>query len=541
MEKFLELRHVAGAAKKAGLDEVERRSLTKRGDDYINEVIKNSHPEKMVREDSEEEYYAGESVYATDKFFDFMEKGAGDNRAALDLGAVMRKYGSKEKRSYREKLSADEGRLISVAVKYFEDWFYRGDFLRSFEREQERENYYAISAFIVNQLAKIKELQENSGLIEGFNSEKLEQLISDVSIFAEKFLTEENLNMRIQERTDAIKELENELRPMQAMAVPFDKKTKELKNIFEADYAKIQELLERSDSLSGLSVEEKEALQSLRVILKQCDKFNQTNRQTELESIQLGKEGSLLQALRRRIDDLRRFEDNNEKIASQKVLDKIDKIEVILKNRFKSSEESSKQKTKEKPKKISGFEALGGLKESIRETEITKLLEGLVGDPYIKTRNTLKEQYKLKDKMVDEWEINRKKYAIESIGRELQRACELFHYREKIKQVLASSIESVTESLKRPAGDLYLLKTIIIATAEQASHNKNKKFPDFLPDTENWSAFDSRADSVFDFNGSYRRRGNEGNGGYMKVHFEPAHLSFAQFAVEMMRSKKREP
>ena len=55
MEKFLEIRHVAESAREAGLDKAERRRLVEEGDDYVNEIIMKSHPEK-ISSDEDEKY-----------------------------------------------------------------------------------------------------------------------------------------------------------------------------------------------------------------------------------------------------------------------------------------------------------------------------------------------------------------------------------------------------------------------------------------------------------------------------------------------------
>ena len=416
--------------------------------------------------------------------------------------------------------------------------------MKKFEKEPDRENYHAISAFIVNQLAKIKEVRENNELVKGFDTQKLEQLIGDVEAFAEEYLTEENLKKRFEERADAIKAMEDELQPLQTKAEPFNQKINKAEDGFKSDYAKICELLKQADSNPNFSNEEKESLQRLGDILEEFDEFSYSMHQTEVQHILLSNGGTLMDALKKRISytikhgyyETEAERDKNE-TRSQNALREVGRIEVLLQKKFKSSENSQEHKTKVKPQKVSGFAALGGLKEGIGEKETIKLLEGLVGESWNKARNSLNEQYRLKDEVVDGWEISRKKGAVRELELELQRARDLYVDRKKIRQALGESVASVRESLKSPAGDLYLLKTIIIAAAEQAAYNKGKKFPDFYPD-KNISKT-SRQDMVFNFGSSYRLSGNEGNGDYTKVHFEPFHIPFAQFVVEMMKDKVR--
>lgn len=535
MEKFSQFRHVAEAAKESGLDKSERRELFEGGDDYINEIIVNSHPEN-IQKTTDGQYYSGEKVYNIDKFFDFMEGSREGDQPALGLGAVLRKYGSKEKRSSRERLTADEGRLVTIAVKYFEDWFYRGTYLKEFEQPNDRENYHAVSAFIVNQLAKIKEVSENNELVEGFDSQRLTQLIEKVAIFAEEYLTEDNLKSKADEIAAAKKQLEDELLPLKAKAAPFERKIHEIESEFKDEFNKILESVKNSQFSEKFDFREKEAFRRLSDVLERYNKYNHSHGHTELQRIMLGKRGSLLDALKERISDRMQFEVEDDKISFQNDLKQVINIEGILKSCPQRIESNKKSASKEKPQKLSGFAALAEIKESVGENEVVKMLEGIVGDPYEKTRSAIKNQYKLKDAALNGVSIYSKEYAIDDLKWELQAARDVFFDREKIKQTLKSSMESVAESLKRPAGDLYLLKTILIAAAEQANRNRNKKFRKFSPDASITSA--SRKDVVFSFHGSSRWSGNEGYGDYSKVHFEPAHLPFAQFIVEYMRNEK---
>lgn len=176
---------------------------------------------------------------------------------------------------------------------------------------------------------------------------------------------------------------------------------------------------------------------------------------------------------------------------------------------------------------------LSNLKESISENDVAKLLEGLVGNAYDKVRADIARQRELKAKVVSMSEIVSREHAISSLDYELNRAQEILFERDKILEAFRVSIESMRDSIKKPAGDLYFLKTIIIAAAEQARRNKN--FTDFYPDSSIDKA--DRKDMVFDFSNASRSKDNGGYGDYRKVHYEPSHIPAAQFVVEYMKTQ----
>lgn len=536
MGNLEQLLHIGRAAKESGLDKAERRRLIEGGNDYINEIIKRSHPEKESS-DRRGQYFQGEEVRNIEKFFDFMEGDEKRDEAGLSLGAVLRKYGSKERRPDRERLTQEEGALVTLAIKYFENWFYSKGFLREFKSEWYRNDYYAISAFIINQLAKIKELSENKDLVQGMDGEKLDELISKVEIFAQEYMSKDKLTAQVKEIEAKKAPLASELALLKKKAAPFEKKAIEISSASWQDYSKVMEKLEGSLESLPLSQVEKKALSRLKAILEEPEHIDEEYpyppRKKEMWNELSNRNGSFMEILRMKIRRDMDTEGKDGKEKRKKLIDELDKIESLLKERLNKQRDIKKEALKNKTKKLSGFTALAGLKEAMSEDDFLNFLEGLVGNLYDKARADIEKQMELRAKAVSMRELHKNEDAIRDLNYELNKAREILFQRDKILEALQISMVSIRESLKKPAGDLYFLKTIIIAAAEQA--RRNQSHLDFRPD----SAIDKadRKDMVFDFSDASRSKGNGGYGDYKKVHYEPSHIPFAQFAVKYMKSQ----
>ncbi len=437
-----------------------------------------------------------------------------------------------------------------MAVKYFEDWFYRGDFLKEFETEEEGEIYYVGSAFIVNQLAKIKEVQENSKSVSGFEGQKLEQLIEEVKAFAEDYLTEENLSKRIEKIKVVLEKKESELQPLlekrEEEIQPIDQEIQ--KNITElkVKYERIYGLLRNSDLDSIFDCESYGCeVQSFFEILEKYNAFSDFSKQGGCLHELVNKGGSLLEALAevmlKRYNSISRDDPKGQEIKQERISLMFTK-NTNFQNWLQRNKNDSKEGGK-KQQKMSGFEALAKLKEDTMKAEAIELIEGIVSKSYYaKEALEIAKQRKLKGEVVDRYAeigVSSKNLEIEKIKQELEAAKALFLDRKKIERTLESSIISIKESLRRPAGDLYLLKTIIIAAAEQIKANKDTIFPVLSPDK-----FVTNRLEVFDFSDFSRdygegQRNSNGESSYKKIHFIQAHLPFAQFVVEYMKNKKQ--
>lgn len=82
-----------------------------------------------------------------------------DYRSLVNIGNNLYEYGS---RGNQEKsLSPEDQKIVSLITKYIEDWFYSDGIVKMISSEGAEGNRdLGSAAFIVNQLAKIKEIPE---------------------------------------------------------------------------------------------------------------------------------------------------------------------------------------------------------------------------------------------------------------------------------------------------------------------------------------------------------------------------------------------
>lgn len=100
------------------------------------------------------------------------------------------------------ELTQEDIALLNFTVKYFENWFYSGEWTKVSQKQNKNQDayaYFSVPAGIVNVITKFKDSKESSGTIVDFNSEKLIQLQKEVRDFAIKFLSKERLEFLLKE------------------------------------------------------------------------------------------------------------------------------------------------------------------------------------------------------------------------------------------------------------------------------------------------------------------------------------------------------
>lgn len=114
-------------------------------------------------------------------------------KSPLPLGDLL---GVFEKFAYTKRVAGnlitrkDLG-VLSFAVKYFEDWFYRGEWLNLPEERQNDERayaYFSVPAGLINFLTKIKESVEHPSQFADLDRQKLDEFIRRVLAFASDYL-----------------------------------------------------------------------------------------------------------------------------------------------------------------------------------------------------------------------------------------------------------------------------------------------------------------------------------------------------------------
>lgn len=183
MSNFREIRHVAEAADAAGFAAPETRnlvdgSLFSEADIGLLGKLKESlaNPENRAQ------------------LLDILESRTQEPVPLAEIINVLEKF-SHRQNELREGLTPADIKFLSFTVHYFEDWFYRGEWVDVPKKENGQEyNYLAVPAGIVNMLTKIKELPSYTEAVGGFDKDKLRALWNEVRGFANNFLQDNHLD-----------------------------------------------------------------------------------------------------------------------------------------------------------------------------------------------------------------------------------------------------------------------------------------------------------------------------------------------------------
>jgi hypothetical protein len=111
---------------------------------------------------------------------------------------VLEKFSNLEKIELTEK----DLELLSFTVKYFENWFYSGEWTKVSQKQNKNPDayaYFSVPAGIVNLITKFKDSSESSDKIVGFDRTRLANLQKDVEDFATQFLSKERLESILKE------------------------------------------------------------------------------------------------------------------------------------------------------------------------------------------------------------------------------------------------------------------------------------------------------------------------------------------------------
>lgn len=561
MEKENFVRPVLRAAKEAGLSKEERRKLMQRGDDMVNDVIDFSHEDLDWKP----------SVEGTTDFFRFTEgtlDATSRNEALHSMASVLRQYGSKVGRNERIELGYEERRLVSLAVKYFEDWMYRGVFFE--EPKGRASEFLGGSAFIVNQLAKVKEVAnrgvpaDSEALVASFDSERLGRLIDETLAFAEGYMSKEQIDARETRQKAKYEATSAQYAELERKKKPFDqeidKHVQEVRGEYEQFRARMEErTIDKSEQVVGGEDERalgaffQEVLRPIEaeeyLIPTQFHPGRSLTSELVSDILWFKARDSVTDLLRRRLERLLRSEgqrrtDEDERVGSRPLptLQIFDfhtrKLSALLKQKELVASNKSPQ-VAPRVQKASGLAALGSLRGAIATVDFSLKDLKILFDPLYFSEK--KEQVRIikgrRNDAVDLEELSRLTYQRD----EEKRRYEYMRLQDwnKSRVALAASAESARRQLPGSlSGDLYFLKTLLIAAAEQQNNDVRYRQHFFSPDS--FVPNVAKHDAVYDFQFSQRNLGRENysSGGYMSVHFDPAHLPLAQFVVEYMRSKR---
>lgn len=531
------IRPILKAARAVGFSQEEREALVRSGDDVISDTIKNSHPEDFGKrrpiEGTEQLLQFTEGTLDTERPFQIFHR----------IVTILRRYGSRTQRDERLALSPEEGKIISVAIKYFEDWFYRGVFLRApekFQGERRAGTFFGGSAFVLNQIAKVKEVSSQES-ITSFDMERMHALIKDVSVFAEEYMSEENLRKMIESEATKLRQLDDECIPLDKKRAVYDTEIDTIKRASAHEYWEWKEQLgeiskeKRRDEGKGESERDREAFKRFfeKVILPLEDRLTRVLDPSVADELwRKGDQERLIDILRKKLSDLLKatsYQEHPKEVQGRRL-------------RLPSLDQ---------------FDHYGGDFENIlirREAQMQEKHTGGTDDPSLNTLRMLFDKRIFADKRqrADEKVIERdravgQEFSLLQSKKDDQRriflgAQRVFRARSTILKTFATSVASTETTFQNSkAGDIYFLKTILIVTAEQAEKDRREKDHHFFPDTSIVRAM--KDDAMFDFERAERtiqqissHRG-ESSGSYMQVHFNPSHIPVAQFVVEYMRRR----
>jgi hypothetical protein len=196
-----------------------------------------------------------------------------------------------------------------------------------------------------------------------------------------------------------------------------------------------------------------------------------------------------------------------------------------------------------KPKqRLSGLAALSAIsqedKGEMASRALGKLLDDLVTKKYSKEKKAITDAVD-KIKATGYYDLEGKAKEAQWGGSELSKLFDFKYGRERAIADLPASMEAVKKSIVLPAGDMYFLKTLLIAANEARSLNGNLEEARHIvnlgyPRGKGYSAKDTNGGRpVYDFSGNSMTN-------YDKVHMEPSHYTFCQLAVEYLWRKTHE-
>ena len=183
-------------ANEAGLSKLEKKDVFKIVEEKRDKRRYHPEDELIVRIDSE----------SVEAFTELVSGGEVKHRALVDIGNTLREYGTS---GGKEKiLMPAEEKIVSLVIKYIENWFYSDGIIKMIGRKKNEtdssgdNNDLAAAAFVINQLAKIKENPRYRETIKNIDSEKLSKFIDEVGVNIPNFFSEEKLDAKISEMED---------------------------------------------------------------------------------------------------------------------------------------------------------------------------------------------------------------------------------------------------------------------------------------------------------------------------------------------------
>lgn len=556
------IRKFVKVSNEAGLSREEKRKVldvaTKKSDteNKIEAGLLNKMDEKMVEAFTD-------LVSGNEKI---------DYRTIVNIGNNLREYGKRSNQEF--VLSLEDKKVVSLLIKYIEDWFYSDGIVKLIPVENDNGNKdLAGAAFVVNQLAKIKELPENSEFIKNFDVEKLNVFVEEVSSHLSKIFSKDKI---VSER-DLLKA--DRLQKREELTLNFKKVAQTAQPFFDKMHKKEEEFSNTIKNASDLIMQninifperyqyEKKDLEILcGEINKEYSRGKDPVHSTVMEKLLKEMEYNQIRESEKTIEEKfsyyekypdgksipDRFEESKKKIQ-QKITRIKESMKILQKFLQEEAEKNKGDGKKTVVQKFSGFDALKSLDTDLIKFDHKALLDSFEKITTKTYSGDIKQYNDLINKVTDlgyfdsKEEMDRdEKESFSSNEWVLHRNILNF---DKIISDFEKSKTALQESLKNTKGPgaLYLIKSFLIAAAEMRKLDRgSKSIPGkHIFDPTSIYLDSIKSDSVYNF-GDGEQYSFDSNGVLLppdktfdKMHYEPKHMVFIKFALEYQWQKYNE-
>lgn len=514
------LRDLAEAANDVGFSKAERREFAK-GPEAQEGALLHTVAYRQTIED----------------FLGMLAGKKSDTRNLVHLGSTLREFGSRGEGNFT--LREQEKKIVSMGVKYFEKWMYEGGMVRDIHMLEHEQLALATPAFLVNQIAKIKEKEGRTGKghdatkIAPFDKERLSEFIAGVETAAEEIFSDKELKTideRLARKRQEIEAVKENFKAAQQHASPIFAEIRKVENGLVQEVQRVVLLLK--SSISTVEPPKARVLERVSVFIENV--LDDHQNKEELIRYALAHGTPLFESILKTAEEAERRKSEIYPYRPSAALLSVRKDFETLQKAFPVQEDKP---VTVQPLKLSGFAALAAvskdLKEQLGSHNLNKAITELASKKYvkeIKVRNELLR--KLRE--TGYYELQNLSQG-SSWDREYMSLIDFKRARERAMKEFAASLEAVKRSLREPAGDMYLLKSCLIAAQEARVLNRRLTDAQHIPNIQRPdTAFgESGGRPVYNFGDSDMSR-------YDKVHMEPSHFLFCQIAVEYLWRKGRE-
>ena len=530
------VRNFVKDAKDVGFSKEERREL-------FDKATNNPKARNILANKSDDAIEGGllmQNVYRktiTD-FLSMLGNGTGDQREMVALGSTLREYGSRGEGGY--VLSEKEIKLVSLGVKYFERWFYEGGLVQDVHVEENGQSPLAASTFLVNQIAKIKEQRAYRGVVADFEKGHLNQFLSEVEAAANDVFSEKQLaviNGRLQEKQREADRLRGQYKIAENASRPFFADIQKAESEVLKEVARINSTLD--EFAKNAEPAHAQALQRVSAFLKDV---SERNRQDLVRQLTSWKRPLLEGACKAAElnDERSRSTVKREESAITKAFRR---DLALLSAAFPKPVPDETAASKPKPQRLSGLAALANLSNEMKSQmsspqTVGRVLDEIATKTYNREAGAINEAVQ-KIRGTRYYDLEGESKATEW-DPERMRLFDFKNARARAMKDFPASLEAIRKSLSEPAGDMYFLKTCLIAANESRLLNGKLDEAHHIPNIQSPQGggyatlhrSENGGRPVYDFSGNNMAA-------YDKVHMEPAHYIFCQIVVEYLWKKNR--